>query len=179
MRICGVSTVLAGEFLETQPLRGGLGVTWPCVVQEQWQAELEAQMDADELDDEQKALLAEIRSRRGEMVAEHRRNKALHGGNSIMPRSRKHSKTIHDMEDGLQRLGMSTEKVASRMRSASAARQGRKRERSLARRGERDSRAGDVAMQEADELQAKKRVHSSRSRSMSRGVLRAVCFPIL
>eukprot|EP00892_Ulva_mutabilis_P011768 jgi/Ulvmu1/8964/UM005_0055.1 len=139
------------------------------VLEEQWQAELQAQMDAGDLDDEQKALLAEIRSRRGEMVAEHRRNKALRGGNSIMPRSRKHSKTIQDMEDGLHRLGMSADKVVGRMRSASAVRQGRKRERSLARHAERNIQAGDVDMHAADEPEAKKRVHSSRSRSMSRG----------
>lgn len=147
-------------------------------LQEQWQAELEAHMDEDGLDDEQKALLAEIRSRRGEIVAEHRRNKALHGGNAVMPRSRKHSKSIKDMEEGLGRLGMSTEKVVSRMRSASAARQGRKRERSLARQVDRDGKNRDVDMEAVDEQQAKKRVHSSRSRSMSRGVfyIHAVVF---
>lgn len=126
-------------------------------------------MDEDELDDEQKALLAEIRERRSDMVAEHRRNKALHGGNSIMPRSKKHSKTINDMEEGLGRLGVDTEKAASRMRDASAVRQGRKRERSIAIRGERPAASGDVEMEAGEEPHARKRVHSSRSRSMSRG----------
>lgn len=132
-------------------------------------------MDEEDLDDEQKALLAEIRARRSEVVADHRRNKALHGGNSIMPRSRKHSKSIQDMEAGLGRLGVDTEKAASRMRNASAVRQGRKRERSLAVRAERKSKAGDVDMEAADEPQTKKRVHSSRSRSMSRGAITGLC----
>lgn len=158
--------------LACHPLHGLRGL------QKQWQEELEAQMDEDDLDDEQKALLAEIRSRRSEMVEEHRRNKSLHGGNSIMPRSRKHSKSIQDMEAGLGRLGVDTEKAASRMRSASAVRQGRKRERSIAVRAERQSQAGDVEMEAADEPQTKKRVHSSRSRSMSRGML-ASCFGLV
>jgi nucleolar GTP-binding protein len=134
-------------------------------VQRKWQEELEAEMDdGDELTPEQQQLLKEIRARRSQMIETHRKTKALHGGNSVMPRSKLHPRNIQDMQEGLESLGMRSSRAVDRVRSASEVRQGRKRE-----RAREASAAGDVEMAPAEDEPVVKRLHSSRSRSMSRG----------
>lgn len=138
-------------------------------------------MGQDDLDDDEAELLGEIRARRKQIVQSHRQKKSLHGGNSVMPRSKHHTNTITDMQAGLESLGMDAGAAVTRARSASAARTGRKRERSIAA-GSRGAVAaaagavGDSAMAGTDEAPAK-RLHSSRSRSLSRGALCSVHMP--
>lgn len=130
-------------------------------VQKHWQEEGAANMDADEMNAEERALLGKIRARRRTHIQEHREKKALQGGNSVMPRSKHHESTLSDMRQGLESMGMDASKAVR-----SASRVGRKRERSST--AAREGAGGDVAMAGADDAVAK-RVHSSRSRSMSRG----------
>lgn len=137
-------------------------------VQRKWQAECE-DMDEDALNDEEEDLLSEIRTRRKQIVQQHRQKKALHSGISVMPRSKHHSQNISDMKSGLESMGMDAERAVTRARSADTARIGRKRERSCV---PRESSVAHLAME--DEA-AGKRMHSSRSRSMSRGVAAARC----
>jgi nucleolar GTP-binding protein len=120
-------------------------------------------MDEDALNDEEEDLLREIRTQRKHIVQQHRQKKALHGGISVMPRSKHHSQNISDMKTGLESMGMDAEQAVTRARSADTARTGRKRERSQV---SRESRVADMAVE--DETLGK-RMHSSRSRSMSRG----------
>ena len=120
--------------------------------------------DDDDLDDAEKELLGEIRHRRKVIVAEHRSKKTLHSGNSVMPRSKHHAASIADLQSGLESVGMDATAAVTRARSASAARVGRKRERSRAPREDSAAPARDESM-----AGAAKRQHSTRSRSMSRG----------
>lgn len=121
-------------------------------------------MEEDSLEKEEKELLSEIRTRRQQAIKEHRRLKALQGGNSVMPRSKHHTATLNDMKHGLESMGMDASQAVSRVRSASVTRVGRKRSRSLASLG-RDASAGDADV----EMAPAKRIHSSKSRSLSRG----------
>ena len=131
--------------------------------QKQWQEQADG-MEADSLDEGDREVLGEIRGRKKQLVREHRQKKALHGGNSVMPRSKRHDGTLAEMAAGLEGMGMDADRAVARARSASAARTGRKRERSVAAAG-RAASGGDV------EMAAEKRQRSSRSRSMSRGAL--------
>ena len=63
-------------------------------------------MDEEDMDEEQLALHREITKRRKDMVDSHRKTKQLHAGNSVMPRSRVHPKSIKDMQEGLEGMGM-------------------------------------------------------------------------
>ena len=149
-------------------------------VQKQWQEQQDGQDGADSLDEEEAATLSELRSRRAQIVQAHRQKKALHGGNALLPRSRKHSATLADMQAGLESMGMDADAAVQRVRSAS--RQGRKRERSAslaARSGSAASHlsagtGGDVVQAGRDGQRAAKRQHSGSSRSASRGVLQCM-----
>lgn len=136
------------------------------MLQKKWQEELLADMDEADMDEEQLQLHKEIAQRRKDMVDAHRKTKQRNAGNSVMPRSRVHTKSISNMKDGLQGMGMQAERAVERVRSASAVRTGRKRQRSVAAPCSA-SRATDAEM--ADGEGAAKRIHSSRSRSMARG----------
>lgn len=142
------------------------GLTGLCLLQRKWQEEVELDMDEEDMTEEQLLLHKEITKRRKDMVATHRKTKVLHGGNSVMPRSRVNPKNIGDMEEGLEGMGMQSGRAVERVRSASAVRLGRKRQRSVA------SQRGDVDMAAAaaENEELTKRIHTSRSRSMSRGV---------
>lgn len=78
------------------------------------------------------------------------------------------------LQTSLESRGMDSSKAVERARSASKVREGRKRERSLAVQ-KRGTGAADMEVDGA-EPEAKKRVHSKPSRSMSRGTpLREPC----
>lgn len=119
-------------------------------------------MDTDELTEEQAADLAAIRARKKQVVAAHRLKKSTAGNRSVLPA--KHGTrgqlVITAMRSSLGALGIDTSAAEARARERSQSR-GRKRGR---------SEGADEAMADAaEELPAKKRVHSSKSRSMSRG----------
>jgi hypothetical protein len=133
-------------------------------VQRAWQAENDAEMSEGSLDEEQGELLLQIQARKAAMIEEHRVNKRAHGGNSVIPRSRRPGRAVEDLEASLGERGLSAGAAVARVRSASAARTGRNRERSRPA-----ARGGDAEMADAVD---QKRQHSSRSRSLSRGTQR-------
>lgn len=150
------------------------------------------EMDA-RLDEEEAALLAAIRARKAGLVQGHRRAKAAADNAPAMPRqqaARAGRVTGADMEASLGPMGYDTSRARAR-----AAREGRPRGRSLSRgaaaaggdgggdgeagggsggkraRSAAGSEGGDAA-EEAEMAEApplKKRLHSNRSRSLSRG----------
>jgi hypothetical protein len=135
------------------------------LLQKQWQEQAD-DMEEDSLGEDEKQLLSKIRSRRQQAIRDHRQKKVLHGGNSVMPRSKSHAATLSDMKKGLEMMGMDASQAVSRARSASVVRMGRKRSRSIASAG---LSCSDAPHGEA-EMAPAKRVHSSKSRSLSRGV---------
>ncbi|GBF88440.1 hypothetical protein Rsub_01152 [Raphidocelis subcapitata] len=123
----------------------------------------------EELGSDEEADLAAIRKKKKELVTAHRIRKAAAGNRPVMPAKHgsRGDKTVGRMRESLGALGIDTSAAEARLRSES---RGRKRARSAARGGE----GGDSEMADADGgaaggAPAKKRVHSSKSRSMSRG----------
>ena len=117
--------------------------------------------------------LAEIRARRKARVAEHRREKAAAGNTPRLPRTADaaRGRTTGSMAASLARTGLDAGPAVARARSASVARAGRKRTRSLSR-----AKAGASMDVDADGAPPK-RVHSTKSRSMSRGRSASLAVP--
>ncbi|MEW5300831.1 MAG: hypothetical protein WDW36_003731 [Sanguina aurantia] len=140
---------------------------------EREEAEMEAQYNAEtaaieagvELTETQLEELGQIRHRKKQLVAGHRREKSAANNRSAVPHKFdvKRKLTTVNMKKSLGAMGIDTSKAVERARSES---RGRKRERSVSR-GKAAPEA-DAAMADADAAPAK-RVHSSKSRSMSRG----------
>eukprot|EP00775_Hariotina_reticulata_P009918 gene9918-10075_t len=134
----------------------------------QHQAEMAAVMDTDELTEEQAADLAAIRAKKKRIVAAHRIKKASAGNRPVMPASKKAAAgklQTSALRQSLGALGIDTAAAEARIRDRSQSR-GRKRSRS---EGPADGAGDDVAMADAEGSAAKRRVHSSKSRGMSRG----------
>ena len=124
---------------------------------------MEAEPD---MDDEEKALLAEVRGRRKELVETHRRKKSAGNNAPTLPRtvSASHADpakraTTRRMKESLKAMGVDPSRAVARAREKSVAREGRLRKRSR-------SAAADDAMDDAEEAE-KPRKHSSKSRSVS------------
>ena len=126
----------------------------------------EADMEAEpDMDDEEKALLAEVRGRRKELVETHRRKKSAGNNAPTLPRtvSASHADpakraTTRRMKESLEAMGMDPTRAVARARDKSIAREGRLRKRS------RSAAHADDAMDAEEE---KPRKHSSKSRSVS------------
>ena len=130
--------------------------------EEKAQAEMEAEPD---MDDEEKALLAEVRGRRKELVETHRRKKSAGNNAPTLPRtvSASHADpakraTTKRMKESLEAMGVDPSRAIARARDRSVAREGRLRKRS------RSAADADEAMDDDEE---KPRKHSSKSRSVS------------
>jgi len=129
------------------------------------------------LTEEEQALLSQIRGRKAKLVAAHRRAKAAADNTPMVPRgaNTRDELTTRGMAEGLSRMGMDPSAAVARVRGRSSSRLGRnaslgKRTRSASRgAGEEgaDAEMGDAAP-------PAKRLHSNRSRSMSRPVAEAV-----
>lgn len=161
---------------------------------EQRLAELEAEEDAlqaaaeaagvqddgdedmlDELTPEEEALLARVRARKATLIASHRRAQSAGDNTPVMPRTATQSRglTTDAMEAGLSAMGMDPSRALARVRGRSASRQplsrtpvGSKRARSSASWGA----DGEAMQTDGDGSQPPpKRLHSNRSRSLSRG----------
>ena len=123
------------------------------------------------LSPEEAETLDAIKERRKELVAAHRRAKAAANNASALPRNRaaaggsSRAKTAEEMERGLARTGLDASAAVSRARERSQSRVGRKRERSLSVAAAKKK----GSEMDVDGEQPKKRIHSSKSRSMSRG----------
>ena len=61
------------------------------------QAEADARED-DSMDEDDMMLVEEIRTRRKQLLQEHRTKKSLHAGNSVMPRSKLPAGDVKDMQ---------------------------------------------------------------------------------
>ena len=126
----------------------------------------EADMEAEpDMDDEEKALLAEVRGRRKELVETHRRKKSAGNNAPTLPRtvSASHADpakraTTRRMKESLKAMGVDPSRAVARAREKSVAREGRLRKRS------RSAADADEAMGEGEETPRK---HSSKSRSVS------------
>ena len=130
--------------------------------EEKAQAEMEAEPD---MDDEEKALLKEVRGRRKELVETHRRKKSAGNNAPTLPRtvSASHADpakraTTKRMKESLEAMGVDPSRAIARARDRSVAREGRLRKRS------RSAAETDEAMDDDEE---KVRKHSSKSRSVS------------
>lgn len=132
-----------------------------------WAAERsEADMEAEEeeMDDEEKEMLHEVRSRRANLVSEHRRKKSAGNNAPTMPRTADPGRkaTTKRMKESLGAMGIDPSLAIARARDRSQVREGRKRARSAA--GDEDM--GD-AEEGGDAEGDKKKKHSSKSRSVS------------
>ena len=136
-------------------------------LEEKWAEEkAEADMEAEpDMDDEEKALLAEVRGRRKELVETHRRKKSAGNNAPTLPRtvSASHADpakraTTRRMKESLEAMGVDPSRAVARAREKSVAREGRLRKRS------RSAADADEAMGEGEETPRK---HSSKSRSVS------------
>ena len=126
------------------------------------------------LSPEEAETLDAIKERRKELVAAHRRAKAAANNSAAHPRNRaaaggsSRAKTAEEMSRGLAKTGLDASAAVSRARERSQSRVGRKRERSLSVAASK-RKGGDGMDVDGDDQQPKKRIHSSKSRSMSRG----------
>ncbi|KAK9828781.1 hypothetical protein WJX72_002049 [[Myrmecia] bisecta] len=123
-------------------------------------AALEAEgMDEDHLTPEEAETLRDIRARKAKIIAQHRVKKSTANNQAVLPRraDRERKSTSTNMQASLERMGIDATAAMARARSRSQSRAGRKRTRSEA------PEAMDV------DAAPVKRIHSSKSRSMSRG----------
>ncbi|KAI3431856.1 hypothetical protein D9Q98_010608 [Chlorella vulgaris] len=127
-------------------------------------ADAAASMDlGPDLEPEERATLEAIRGKKKKLVADHRRKKSAGNNQAPIPRAvdPERSRTRQRMQAELGAMGLDAAAAAK-----SAARSQSRRGRSLVRKRDR-SAAADAEMGEAEA--PPKRIHSSKSRSMSRG----------
>lgn len=124
--------------------------------------------DEEDLTEEQLEDLAAIRKRKKQIVINHRIKKGSANNQAVLPRRAQAERTLttEGMKKSLGAMGIDTSKAIERVRSES---RGRKRERSASRAAE-----GDAEMEDGE---PKKRLHSSKSRTMSRGRSLSVAGP--
>ena len=136
-------------------------------LEEKWATEkAELAMEAEEdMDDDEKAMLREVRARRAELVDAHRRKKSAGNNAPTLPRtvSASHADpakraTTKRMKESLGAMGIDPSLAIQRARDKSQAREGRKRARSA---------APDEDMGDAEGGEDEVRRHSSKSRSVS------------
>ena len=133
---------------------------------EREEEELEAQWEAgrmdrapqeEDLDEDEKMLLGEVRTRRNKLVAEHRRKKAAGNNNPVVPRKVDADRKLNtkNMKASLESMGLDATAAVERARSRSR----------VAKRGR--SLAGDVNMDADGDTDDKKKMRTSKSRSKS------------
>jgi len=133
---------------------------------EREEEELEAQWEAgrmdrapqeEDLDEDEKMLLGEVRTRRNKLVAEHRRKKAAGNNNPVVPRKVDADRKLNtkNMKASLESMGLDATAAVERARSRSR----------VAKRGR--SLAGDVNMDADGDADDKKKMRTSKSRSKS------------
>ncbi|KDP22088.1 hypothetical protein JCGZ_25919 [Jatropha curcas] len=126
------------------------------------------EMDGEELTEEEKKALAEIRKKKSLLIQEHRIKKSTAESRPMVPRKFDKDKkfTTERMGRQLSALGIDPSLAINRARSRSLSRRGRKRERSVVRG---DNNDGDAMDMDVDHSNKKLRIRSSsRSRSVSR-----------
>lgn len=118
------------------------------------------------LTEEQQRDLARVRKRKSQIVTQHRLKKNSANNRSALParHNARGNLTTGEMKKSLGALGIDTATAVERIRERAQSR-GRKRERSRSAAAAADGE-GDVAM---DDATPQKRLHSTKSRSVSRG----------
>ena len=130
--------------------------------------ELEAKWEAERadrepreapLDDDERALLGRVRTRRNQLIAEHRRKKAAGNNNPVIPRKADAARRLNttNMKTSLESMGLDASAAVERARSRSVSRR--------VKRGR--SMAGDDDMRGADDTDDTKKMRTSKSRSKS------------
>lgn len=124
--------------------------------------DIDARLEALEREEEA-AVLGAIRKKKKKMVDLHRLKKSTAGNKSVLPRTadRERKSTTGNMSKALAEVGLDAGAAVGRARERSMSRMGRKRTRSSSAKG--------TAAVDGDFEGEKKRVHSSKARSMSRG----------
>lgn len=114
----------------------------------------------EELDEEEKAMLAEIKTRKARIVAKHRVKKTNANNAPAVPRKfdKERRSTISQMKQHMEFMGMDATGAVTRAKSRSQSRVGRKRGRDVAE---------DMEMDEDDRGRSLERKARSRSRVRS------------
>ncbi|CAD7695287.1 unnamed protein product [Ostreobium quekettii] len=118
-----------------------------------------------ELTAEERSLLEDIRARKAKIIADHRRAKAVADNRGVIPKKHNTDGSLNTsgMRRSLERMGMDPSLAVERARRQS-------RGRSADRSRNASSRAAGAEDEEMEDVpEAMKRVHSTKSRSMSRG----------
>lgn len=134
---------------------------------EREEEELEAKWEASrmdrepqepELDEDERALLGEVRTRRNKLVAEHRRKKSAANNNPVVPRKADAERKLNtsNMKESLESMGLDASAAVERARSRSR----------VVKRGRSTLRDRDEDMSNADG-EDKKKMRTSKSRSKS------------
>ena len=129
-------------------------------------------MEEEHLTHEETEVLAAIREKKKRIVADHRRKKKAADNTPTMPRTADRGRTKEKMLKDLSSLGMDGSAAAQRAKSQS-------RGRSLVRKRGRSASSAGAGGMDIDDGQPKKRIHSSKSRSMSRGRALSTASPAL
>lgn len=124
-------------------------------------------MEDDHLTEEEFSMLKAIKARKAKLVAEHRQKKRVGTNAAPIPRTKapiERSRTSERMRQELGEMGLDASAALSHARSQS-------RGRTLVRKRSRSVSTMEDHVKVGDELDetSKKRIHSSKSRSMSRG----------
>lgn len=129
--------------------------------------------EGDELDEEQVKDLAAIRHRKRVLVTGHRLKKGTANNRAVVPHATRARTQLNTntMRQSLESMGLDASAAVGRARARSASRVGRKRTRSL------DSSVAGGDMELDGSAVTPKRLHSSKSRSMSRGRALSVAEP--
>eukprot|EP01025_Chloroclados_australasicus_P005681 TRINITY_DN1176_c1_g1_i5.p1 TRINITY_DN1176_c1_g1~~TRINITY_DN1176_c1_g1_i5.p1 ORF type:complete len:676 (-),score=94.41 TRINITY_DN1176_c1_g1_i5:473-2500(-) len=123
-------------------------------------------MDMDEeLTEEQQETLRRIEQRKLQLVQKHRQKKAIAGNKSVIPKMHNADGELNEdrMRKELEAMGMDPSKAIEHIRGRSLTRK------QIPKRGRSEAPEMDVEMMDALEPEKKKRVHSAKSRSLSRG----------
>lgn len=130
--------------------------------------------DEDALEPEERATLTAIRLQKKKVLIAHRSKKSAGNNQALLPRRADPARTstTSNMKASLERVGIDASAAVSRARERARSRVGRKRTRS----------EGGPATTESMDITAAtpvtKRIHSSKSRSMSRGRALSVVKPM-
>ena len=139
---------------------------------EREEEELEAKWEASrmdrepqepELDEDERALLGEVRTRRNKLVAEHRRKKSAANNKPVVPRKADAERKLNtsNMKESLESMGLDASAAVERARSRSR----------VVKRGRSTLRDRDEDMSNADgEDKKKMRTSTSRSKSVAKRV---------
>jgi len=128
-----------------------------------WEAErMDREPQEADLDEDERALLGEVRTRRNKLVAEHRRKKAAGNNNPVVPRKVDHERKLNtkNMKSSLESMGLDATAAVERARSRSR----------VVKRGRSTGADASMGADDANEDGKKMRTSKSRSKSVAKRV---------